>query len=300
VLPENHTSSAAHLPDGLRRRLAMVTRGQWAFAMLFLFLLMAVPVGLTLARAERFDSRIQVFESIEGPEARAFQTSSDLESYVSTLAMTARVTKTAERLVDFPLDRSTVADNTRVAPGDSSTNVFLITSGTTPKRAEQLANVVGRLVVDESRHDSEARIRSRLQRLLGRAAEPDLSHKDRTSIPRRIEEVVAKLRDPRPPITLREKRASTPAVTATIDKLVQRLPGDFPPSPSPAWAGLAGLLLAVALLAVWLLVPARESQISALRAPPKLETTVDGEPERSGPEWPRGAPSRERRQGTQR
>ena len=40
--------------------------------------------------------------------------------------------------------------------------------------------------------------------------------------------------------------------TKALDKLVDRVPGEFPRRPSPVWAGLAGLTLAMTLVGLWL------------------------------------------------
>jgi hypothetical protein len=255
VTPHENRRTSADRPEGVKQRLAGVTRAQKAFAVLFLLLLVAMPVGLTLARGDRYESRIPMFEVDRNREAQRFPIPPNLEAYVSRLAIAERVTTTAPRLVDFPIDRSDVAASTRVAPGRSPRSVFLIATGTTPERAERLANVVARLMVDESRHEVEARVRGTLQELLGRGTDPELSRAEQGSIRRRIDELVDVLRGLSTPLAVGDMRASTPAVTAPVDKLVQRLPGESPPSPSPVWVGLAGLLLAVALLVLWLLLP---------------------------------------------
>jgi hypothetical protein len=61
-----------------------------------------------------------------------------------------------------------------------------------------------------------------------------------------------------PTIVLGE-RPAPPGLSRWGDKLVDRFPGDFPPRPSPLFAGIAGLVAWLGLTAAWLVVRRRRA-----------------------------------------
>ena len=107
------------MPDSVRERLAGITRGQWAFAVGCLLLMVALPVGVTLARDDRFESRIELVTVAGLPELQRLTISTDLNAYVSRVASRRRVTEATSRRLSFPLDSASVAERTRVVLGEA-------------------------------------------------------------------------------------------------------------------------------------------------------------------------------------
>jgi hypothetical protein len=125
----------------------------------------------------------------------------------------------------------------------------------TPRDAQRVVNALApQLQGADSRHlgrraDRDAeRVR---ERLLG----DSLSAKGRHTLQRRLR-TLEQFGEFPPPRILPGAAAIRPRIDSWADELVDDLPGDFQPRPSPVWAALAGLLVAVTLWAICLvLVP---------------------------------------------
>ena len=64
--------------------------------------------------------------------------------------------------------------------------------------------------------------------------------------------------------------------TGAVNDLVERLPGDYSRGPSPLWSGLAGLALALTLVALWLIVVAGGQTRRPSREPEQSQASYSG------------------------
>lgn len=150
--------------------------------------------------------------------------------------------------------------------------------GGTPEEARAFVDALGSQLAVASRRALSIKARAAVL-----TSDDAFRRADSSAERRRLQLKVIRLQRlaaaPPPRIVLGE-RPKAPKLERAADKLVDRLPGSFPGRPSPILAGLAGLLLAVALWAVTLmLVPPAWPLPPGDRDPgPEPEPEPDPEP----------------------
>jgi hypothetical protein len=108
------------------------------------------------------------------------------------------------------------------------------------------------------RRDTATRRDRALSRAVEQLSDPGTPAAEQRRLRGRLARLLEVLDRRAPLLTVRGETPSTPEVTGSVDELVDRLPGEFPPDPGPIAAALAGLLLAGGLfVAVALVGPLR-------------------------------------------
>ena len=233
---------------------AELTRGRGVLLALAAGLMIALPVALTLTREDSYESRITIFPNAD-VQAVDQTTTAELRHYVETLIPVERVARATAFQSDFPLDQETVVDNTRLDAGPAD-GIDLVVEGGTPSRAISVAALESKLIVDLAgrRRDTLTGRNRALTRAVRQASDPSTPAAERPRLRQRLADLLGELDRRAPLLTVRGGTPSTPEVSGSVDELVDRLPGDFPPNPGAIAAALAGLLLACGLFAAAALV----------------------------------------------
>jgi hypothetical protein len=213
----------------------------WALVALVLTL---GPLALNLARAPQHEASVALFPQRVGPypavgDPAAYRAL--LDDPVLREQMRLNVGVGVARYGDVTLERGprgealvlTVAAET---PADAQRFVNALAPQIAGATQRQLAGVVSR---------DAAALRARLR--------GELRRRDRATLRRRLRRLEAL--DALPPTrVLPGAAAPRPRLERWADRLVDDLPGEFPARPAPAWAALAGLLVALTLWGVALAV----------------------------------------------
>jgi hypothetical protein len=231
-----------------------VLRRHAALLALVTGLLVGLPVALTLAREDSYESRIAIF--LRGERAENEQTATRVQEYIEKLLPEDVVARGTALNVRFPLDKHTVLDNTRLQRRPDG-GVDLVVKSGTPRRAAGVARLESSVIADRTaqrraRASRKRNLADTLQTVYGSA-----STAERSRARRRLRLLLAEI-DREAPILVARGEATSESVTGSVDELVDRLPGEFAPDPGPIAAALAGLLLACGLfVAVALVGPLR-------------------------------------------
>jgi hypothetical protein len=144
------------------------------------------------------------------------------------------------------------------AAGAGGQGVRLTVADRTPGKARDLAGIVAVQLVAQSRGAARRRARARAGvRGIDRALQaPGLTADRRTQLAAQREFIAAQARQERGATALRIARPAVLPAGDRVDRLVSAVAPDGLPSPDPLWAGFAGLLLGLALCALWLALPA--------------------------------------------
>jgi len=225
-------------------RLAAYAREHRLGLALLVAVVVLTPVVLTFARDDGYESRVPLYK--DGP-AGGEQTREELRRYIESLVPVERVARGTAINVRFPLDQDTVIENTRFE-FRSDEGIDLVATSGTPERAEGVAQLEAQLIEDLSiRRSGTAGGRfPEIPGLVTRLGDRSTSAAERRRLQARLQAILAELDASAPRLEVRGVVATEP-VTGGLDELVERLPGDFSPNPGPFAAGLAGLMLALAL-----------------------------------------------------
>jgi hypothetical protein len=207
-----------------------------------------VPVGFNLARAPNFEASVELFPRAVGP----YPAVTDPAYYRSLLA-----DRELRRQMTLNVGGG-VAEyrDVSITPSSTRDTLILTVAAADPAKAQRFVNALSLQVAGAT------------QRQLGRLADQDATKlRDRlrtrlaASERRRLRRALRRLNrfGPFPPgRVLPGRPAARPPMDHWADRLVAELPGTFPGRPNPAWAGLAGLLVAATLWAICLvLIPPR-------------------------------------------
>jgi len=220
---------------------------------LLVAVMVAIPVALTLARNDGYESRVALDK--DGP-AGGERAREQLRLYVQSLIPADRVARSTALNVDFPLDRNTVIENTRLELR-SDEGIDLVAESGTPDRAAAVARLEASVVEDLARRRSgiAGGRYPAIPVLVKRLGDPTIPAERRRRMEARLNALITRLYASAPGLDVRGV-PTTEAVTSGIDELVERLPGDFSPNPGPFAAAVGGLALALGLIAaVALLTP---------------------------------------------
>jgi hypothetical protein len=131
--------------------------------------------------------------------------------------------------------------------------------GRTPGEAQEVAAVVAREAVVRSRGAADRRVQARSALLLVEKAlrNPDLTPGRRSELERQREFITVQGRQDIGVAPLRVVAPPTRPDGGVVDRLAREVVSDGVPRPNPLWAGFVGLLLGLALCALWLALPVR-------------------------------------------
>jgi hypothetical protein len=225
-------------------RIVAYARAHWLALAVLVAVMVVIPVALSLARDDDYESRVALYK--DGP-AGGQRTPEQLSQYIDSLIPADRVARSAALNVDFPLDRATVIEDTslEVRPDEG---VDLVVKSGTPDRATEVAQLESSLVENlATRRSGSAGGRfPAIPVLVTRLGDRSLPAARRRKIQARLDALIAQLHASTPRLEARSA-ATTEPVSGGIDELVQRLPGDFSPNPGPFAAAIGGLALALGL-----------------------------------------------------
>ncbi|HEX2087973.1 MAG TPA: hypothetical protein VHF89_19960, partial [Solirubrobacteraceae bacterium] len=207
-------------------------------------LLTVGPLAFTLAREGEFRVSRVLFPRAVGP----YPAPLDLRYYDSLV----RDGELRRRMVINEVAGLAEYEDVSFRFGPRPTTVTISVSADTPQAARrfinvlvpQLAGATQREVVRVALEDVEG-LRARLR--------DARSGRERARLRRRLRRLESVLRVV-PGRVLFDPPAGLPRLESWADRLVDDLPGDFPARPDPAWAALAGLLVAVTLWAICLVL----------------------------------------------
>ncbi len=222
--------------ESRRRRLAWVAVAA---------VLVLAPLAITVGRAPEFKASVQLFPRAVGPYAAVF----DIAYYRSLLEDPALVEPMRLSV------RSGVAEYEDVTFSRGRPGQLVVTvAAPVPADAQRFVNVLAPQIAGATRQEL-ARVTARDVAELRARLRSRLAPESRRALRRRLSQV--ERLGPLPPgRVLYGSPAALPRMERWADRLIDDLPGAFPPRPSPLWAALAGLLVAVTLWATWLvLVP---------------------------------------------
>ena len=210
------------------------SRWRRAFWLVVAAVLVCVPVVVTLARSSSFTASIRLYP---GPVA-GFKAIRDPAYYRGLLT---------DPVLRFEMRRNAGVSqreyaDARIAPG--STFLTLTVDAGQPAEAQRLVNALGPQVAGATARDVVRAVNGQigvLRRQIKRGRRGTATRRARLRRLRALRRVVAA---PPQRITL-GPAARRPPVEGWADEMVDALPGQLPARPSPVWAGLAGLLLAI-------------------------------------------------------
>jgi len=251
---------AATLRDGARGE-SRRRRKVWV---VIAALLVLGPLAFNLARAADHRASVELFPR----EVEPYRAVSDAEYYRSLLddpplRQQMRLNARA-RAADY--------DGVTIRRGPRRGALTVTVAAGTPARAQRLVNALAPQIAGATQRqlarlaDDDARtVRRRLRERPSRA--------ERRQLRRRLRRLNEFGQFP-PPRVLPGAQAPPPRIDRWADQLVDDLPGDFPPRPSPAWAALAGLLVTATLWAIFLVLmpPGRPRSGSAPAGPEPGDT----------------------------
>jgi hypothetical protein len=207
-------------------------------------LLVLAPLAFDLARAPDFKASVELYPTRVAPYPavldpsyyRSFMGDSELRRQMQL--------NVGDRVADY---RDVTIDR------DPTSGTLTLTAvAATPAKAQRFVNALGPQIAEATRRQlglQAARDRTKLrQRLRTR-----LSRSERLTLRRQLRRLGQFGQFP-PGRVLLGRPAPRPRMDRWADRLVADLPGDFPGRPSPAWAALAGLLVAATLWATCLVL----------------------------------------------
>jgi hypothetical protein len=220
----------------------------WAIAGV---VLVVGPIVVTLGRASSFSASLTVFTPAPHSASSDFALSGTaLRKDIENSDIQAETRSAAGN--DVSSFTARVSPSPRVDAGSYK----LTASASTPDRAVRVVNALGSILAF---HESAAAsavatevagsIKDKLD-----AANPGT---DTDELARRLR--AAKEVAKGDPTVVLGERPAPPGLSRWGDKLVDRFPGDFPPRPSPLFAGIAGLVAWLGLTAAWLVVRRRRA-----------------------------------------
>jgi len=225
-------------------------RGRAAFAVLAA-LLTAGPLVITLTRAESFYAQVEIFPVQDTP-IPTLKSAQELE-HIAQLRQIRIAT------VDQAGNGVTKIDETIARSRRKSRPSFILrVHEGTPDQAVAAANALGAVIAARTTAQTQrlAKARVAATRRKIRRAGPST---DTSALQARLQGLDALATAPIPRVVLGVRPQPRP-ITKLGDRIVNALPGTFPPRPSPAVAALAGLLVALALWIAWLFRPRRDDR----------------------------------------
>jgi hypothetical protein len=226
---------------------------------LVIALLTVVPALVAAARPSSYRSEVEL--RVPQPEARRLEPPrAYVTSFVGGPILRGHM---MELLGDAWPQYRPLSERIAVTAGrrEDGGRVIVAVPAERPSQARELAGFVAeKLLADAAlKYPARRRARAALARVERALREPGLE-------PARRRELLARRRSAEataavyvPIVPLRASGPATQPKLSGIDSAVRRLLGHDQPPPSPLWSGFAGLLLALALCALWLLVRAAAS-----------------------------------------
>jgi hypothetical protein len=207
-------------------------------------LLVVVPLSFNLARAPDFKASVELFPSAVAP----YPPITDPSYYRSFLGdpelrrqMQINVGEGVADYRDVTIDR------------DSSTGRLKLTvAAATPAKAQRFINGLAPQIAGATRRQLGVQARRDRAKLRARLS-PTLPRTKQLALRRQLRRL-GRFGEFPPGRVLIGHPASMPRLKSWADRLVADLPGDFPSRPNPAWAALAGLLVAATLWAICLVL----------------------------------------------
>jgi hypothetical protein len=243
------------LAEPIRARAAAESRPRRLAWVAVAVVLTAVPFAFNAARAASFSASVDLFPTRVGAYPlevdpaywRRLGRERDLwlEMYRNTGARPAEYRDAALRALDRP------------------PRVRLTVEAPSPARAQELVNALGPQLVGASARTLAVRIDRDIEAT--RAALPEARGAEARALQRRLRRLRGlDARTPfPPPRAVMGQPAARPPIRGWADRVADAMPGTFPSRPSPVWAGLAGLLLALTAWGIALaLVPPRPGRAS--------------------------------------
>jgi hypothetical protein len=204
---------------------------------------MAGACASTLLRSSQYTASDQAFLTKAHPVASP----RERLGYVRKLLEDPLLPTDADSILDFPIDIPSIPRHIALRP--TATSVVLSATAVTPTRASELVNAVAVAVYNAGwrrvKADAAlelARARQSLLRVQTTVA--------RRRVLRRIAHWESLAAKPVSDIAI-GPRAAPQQPTRPVDRLVDRLPGPFPPRPSLSTAVLTGLVLSLLVCALF-------------------------------------------------
>ena len=234
------------------RRLGPRERAIWAVVILLLALL---PAVVSAARPETVRSDV-LLQPAAGETARAEAMADYARRVVAVPFVQVRIAAERNRywsLIGLRPVRVGVA-----AAGPGAQGVRLTVAARTPKEARNVNAVVAEQVTALSRGAAGRRASARagLRTIERTLRDSQLEPARRAQLVAQRRFVAVQARQERGVVALRVARPATKPAGDRIDRLVWPVASDGVPRADPLWAGFAGLLLGLALCALWLALPA--------------------------------------------
>jgi hypothetical protein len=211
------------------------------------FVLVVGPVAITLSRSSSFEASVEMFATNTNPIAKLRSS-----AYFDTLLARQQIQIASVDQAGNGLSELDVS----VEPSERLRRpTFILTArAETPARVVAETNAVAAQLASASGQQLEAAAERRI-RQGRRELRSDKTDPLRKRALREQRDALRKLLNkPHPRVVLGTAPAEPP-LTSWADKLIDKLPGAYPPRPSPVWVGLAGLLLSIALGLGWLYRP---------------------------------------------
>jgi hypothetical protein len=235
------------------RRLGRRERVVMALAVVALAL---VPALFSALRPATLYSEMRLSPEL-GERAAPGRMAPYIERMVVSRGVRDRIAGTRSRwywLVDLEL---TEVRATPAAPGGQG--AFVRVPGSTPGEAQEVARVIARHAIAQSRDAATRRATTRaalamVDRALRR---PGLSAARQAELERQRTFIVVQGRNQRGVAPLQLASGPTRPDGGVVDSLARNVVAEGVPRPNPLWAGLVGLLLGLALCALWLALPVR-------------------------------------------
>ena len=236
-------------------RLRRVGPREWAVWAVVILVLAIVPALVSAARPQTVRSDV-VLEPAAGASARPGAMAGYARAVLHLPVVQSHIAAQRNRYWNLIGLRHVDVDVAAVGAGGQG--VRLTVAERTPGKARGLAGIVAEQLAAQSREAAPRRARARAGvRAIDRALQaPGLTAARRAELVAQREFIAAQARQDRGAIALRVARPATLPAGDRVDRLVSPVAPDGVPRPDPLWAGFAGLLLGLALCALWLALPA--------------------------------------------
>ena len=233
-------------------RLGPRGRAVWAVVILALAV---VPALVSAARSETVQSDV-LLEPVAGASARDGAMAAYARRVLALPVVQGRIASQRNRYW-FLIGLRHVDVDVR-AEGPGGERVRLSVADRTPGKARDLAHSVARQLVAQSRGAAARRSSTRAGlRVVDRALQdPALTAARRAQLESQRRFIVVQGRQDEGVVELRIARPATLPAGDRIARAVSKVAPEGVPRPNPLWAGFAGLLLGLALCALWLALPA--------------------------------------------
>lgn len=211
-------------------------------------ILVGVLVGVTLLRTSSFhDSAKVLVIPVEGLPPLA-----DQAAYVRSLAEDPKALLYTTLSAGFTISRRALRESMRFSRARRSI-VVRVEAGS-PARVRSLVRALMPQMAGASAREVRRTAKNRASTLRLQLRSPLLSHRERA----RVARLLGLIQPITSGKTLRvafRPLGPPPRPTRWIDRAIAKLPGDYPPAPSPILAGIAGviaaLIVAATSLALW-------------------------------------------------